>query len=396
MFSTVKATVLSALRTPPAWIWGLAFPIALCTMFIFMFSGLKNSATVSAVPVAAVEDDSWEASEFSQVVESLAAEDGEALLSLHSVSSLEAGERLLDEGKVCCVYVVDASGTPRLTVGSRSASSDYSSTKDIDRSIAETIASSYIQSMSLISSIARDDPSALSEPAAVKRALKLEATVESVSLTRPTPDWKVGVYYSLLGMAALFASEIAMTAAVDAAGDLSPLGARRCVSGQNRAVTLAGVVLGTWAVSLALLTLVIAYVRIVAGVDFQGREPLVILGVAAASLLSIAIGTLIGVLPMRGGKSSRNGMLTGFICTASLFAGLYGTSAMELADNVARLFPAEAWLNPAKLIADMFSALYFYSDLYPFVTRAAACAAFGAALLLVASFVFRRQRYEHL
>lgn len=396
MLSTIKATVLTTLRTPHAWIWALAFPIVLCTLFIFMFSGLKSGASVSAAPVAVVEDDNWEASAFSQVVETLAGEGDDALLELHAVNSLEEGEKLLDDGKVSCVYVVDASGTPQLTVGSGSASSELLSTKDINRSIAETIASSYIQSTSLVSSIAADNPGALSDPAAIRRALRLEGAVKRVSLTRSAPDETVRFYYSLLGMAALFASEIAMAAAVDAAGDLSPLGARRCVSGQNRAVTLAGVLLGSWAVSLVFLTVVIVYVRFAAGVDFQGREPLVFVGVAMASLLSIAIGTLMGVLPMRGGESSRSGLLTVLICGGSLFAGLYGLPAMELADNVARMLPAEAWLNPAKLIADMFSALYFYSDLGPFVTRAAACAVFGAALLLVASVIFRRQRYEHL
>ena len=396
MFSTIKATVLTTLRTPPAWIWTLAFPIMLCTMFIFMFSGFKSSASVSAVPVAIVEDDNWEASEFSQVVETLAGEDGDALLELHEVPSLEAGNQLLDEGKVACVYTADASGVPQVTVGAGSASSDASSTKDINRSIAETIASSYLQSMSLISSIARDNPSALSDPATIKQALRLEATVKRVSLTRSTPDETVRYYYSLLGMAALYASEIAMAAAVDAAGDLSPLGARRCVSGQNRAVTLAGMLLGAWLVSLVFLSVVIAYIRIVAGIDFQGREPLVFAGVVAASFLSIAIGTLMGVLPVRGGKSSRSGLLTVLICGGSLLAGLYGPSAMALADNVARMFPAEAWVNPPKLIAEMFSALYFYSELNPFAARAAACVAFGAVLLLVASVIFRRQRYEHL
>ena len=395
MFSTIKATVLTTLRTPPAWIWALAFPIMLCPMFIFMFSGLKNDASVSAVPVAVVEDGNWEASEFSKVVGTLAGKD-DALLALEGVTSLEAGEKLLDEGKVACVYMVDASGAPQVTVGAGSASSDASSTKDINRSIAETIASSYIQSTSLISSIAEDDPGALSDPAAVKRALGLEAAVRRVSLTRSTPDETVRFYYSLLGMAALFASQIAMTAAVDAAGNLSALGARRCVSGQSRAVTLVGILLGAWAVSLAFLTVVIGYVRFVAGIDFQGREALVFAGVAAASFLSIAIGTLAGVLPVRGGKSSQSGLLTGLICGGSLLAGLYGPSAMALADDMARAFPAEAWLNPVKLIADMFSALYFYSDLSPFVTRAAACAVFGVALLVVASVIFRRQRYEHL
>ena len=75
---------------------------------------------------------------------------------------------------------------------------------------------------------------------------------------------------------------------------------------------------------------------------------------------------------------------------------MYGTPAMALADRVARACPAEAWLNPPKLISDMFTSLYLYQDLAPFLLRAGACVGLAALLLLAAATVFGRQRYEHL
>ena len=136
--------------------------------------------------------------------------------------------------------------------------------------------------------------------------------------------------------------------------------------------------------------------RFVAGVDFAGREGLALLGIAAASLLAIGIGMLVSMLPIKGGKSPRTGLLTLLNCTGSLFAGLYGMPAMRLADEFARACPAEAWLNPPKLISDMFTSLYFYEGLGPFFARVAVCAGLGVALLLITAAVFRRQRYEHL
>ena len=65
MLSTIKATILANARKPSMWIWTLLFPIILSTMFIFMFSSLKNSQSVDPVPVAVVEDDAWETSGFS-------------------------------------------------------------------------------------------------------------------------------------------------------------------------------------------------------------------------------------------------------------------------------------------------------------------------------------------
>lgn len=400
MLSTIKATVLASSRKPEMWIWMLFFPLAIATMFIFMFDNLKNPNSIAAVPVAIVQDDAWKRSGFSQVVDALAAEGDGRLLDVTAVSSVEEGGRLLDEGQVSGVYYVDPEaseyGKPRVILGAGSASTDGTSQKSIDRSILETVASSFTQMFALTEASLDADPGLLDDPSAISRALEVSGEVKRISLTRSTPDDTVRFYYALLGMAALFASELAAGAAIDAAGDLSALGARRCAGGQSRLAMLTGTLLGCWAAAVCCLTVVFLFVRFAAGVDFAGREGLALLGIAAASLLAISIGMLVSMLPIKGGKSSRTGLLTLLNCTGSLFAGLYGMPAMRLADEVARACPAEAWLNPPKLISDMFTSLYFYEGLGPFFARVAVCAGLGVALLLITAAVFRRQRYEHL
>lgn len=395
MLTTIKVTMLARMRRADFWIWCLAFPVILATLFVFMFGNLKNPESVATVPVAVVADGSWDGSGFAQVVEGLSGGDGDTLLDVVEVASAEEGEKLLDEGQVLGVYAVDADGDPQVTLGG-SASGDGTSEESVDRSILEAVASSYTQSAALVERLADEDPVALSDPAAVERALGIEAEAERVSLTRSTPDTTVRFYYALLGMAALFASTAAASALLDAAGDLSPLGARRCVGGQSRLVMLAGTLLGCWAAAFICLTLVFLFMRLVAGVDFSGREGLALLGLAAASFLAVALGTLVTVLPIRGGRAPRTGLLTALNCTGSLFAGLYGMPAMALADEVARACPAEAWLNPPKLISDTFTDLYFYESLEPFFLHVLACAGIGVVFLAIATLIFRRQRYEHL
>lgn len=415
MLSTIKTTVLSQLRTGEVWIWTLAFPIVLATLFLFMFANLKNSDTVASVPVAVVADDAWGRSGFSSVVAALS-EDDDALLAVTEVDTPEQATRLLDEGKVAGIYAVDAStadATPVTTTSASGAPADFpladlapivtlaggssgdgTGDSSVNRSILETVASSYTQSSALIRASLADG--SIGDSAAVSDALGISGRVERISLTRSTPDDTVRFYYALLAMAALFSAESASSMAFAAAGDLSALGARRCASGQRRSVTLAGTLVGCWLVAVVMLCAVFAYVRLVCGVDFSGREGLALVGLAAASLLSVAIGLLVGVVPVRGGEQARGGLLTGLICLGSLFAGMYGTPAMALADRVARACPAEAWLNPPKLISDMFTSLYFYQDLTPFLLRAGVCVGLSALLLLAAATVFGRQRYEHL
>ena len=418
MLSTIKATVLAQLRSGAVWVWTLAFPIVLATLFLFMFANLKNSDTVASVPVAVVADEAWGRSGFSNVVAALS-EGDDAPLAVTEVDAPEQATRLLDEGKVAGIYAVDASSAAASSADASSAaapatatsadaaladlapivtlaggaSGDGTGDSSVNRSILETVASSYTQSSALIRASLADGSI---DAATVSDALGISGRVERISLTRSTPDDTVRFYYALLAMAALFSAESASSMAFAAAGDLSALGARRCASGQRRSVTLAGTLVGCWLVAVAMLCAVFAYVRLVCGVDFSGREGLALVGLAVASLLSVAIGLLVGVVPIRGGQQARGGLLTGLICLGSLFAGMYGTPAMALADRVARACPAEAWLNPPKLISDMFTSLYFYQDLTPFLLRAGMCVGLAALLLLAAAIVFGRQRYEHL
>ena len=265
-----------------------------------------------------------------------------------------------------------------------------------DRSILETVASSYTQNAELMSQIAQDNPAALADPEAVARALSLEGGTRRVSLTRTTPDGTVIYYYALFGLVAMMSAEFAALSVVDLQPNLSGLGARRCVGGLSKTASLAGIFVGSWLVSFASMTIAIGYVRLVVGVDFGGREGLCLLGGAASALVATGLGLFVGTLPVKGGKASKSGILTGFATTCALFAGLYGEPAMALADDVARACPAECWFNPVKLICDMFNRLYFFEDLGPFAVRAGALVLMALLFVAAATLIFGRSRYEHL
>ena len=99
MLSTFRATIRMLLRTPSALVWGLAFPIILATMFVFMFSGFRTAESINAVPVAVVADDAWNTSTFSQVMDALA-EGEEPLLSCIEVADEGSALELLSTGEV--------------------------------------------------------------------------------------------------------------------------------------------------------------------------------------------------------------------------------------------------------------------------------------------------------
>ena len=400
MGSSFVVSVKSLVRTPSVIVWVLAFPLIMSAIFLFMFSGMRTDGLVDPVPVALVapadEKDDASAGSFTQAAEALAEPGKDQLLDLRRVGTADEAEVLLASGEIDGYFEIASDGAPALTVGSAYTLASADGASAVNRTILETVASSYVQSRALLEEVAQRDPAALADPAAVTDALGIQVAVERVQITHARPEEIVRYYYALLGMSTLMASQAGMLAVAYAQPGVSALGARRAVSGTSRLRQLAGCALGAWAVSTVTLTLAFAFLRLVAGVDFGGREGLALVAVAVCALLATALGACVGALPLSAGISARSGILTALTCVLSLFAGLYGTAAMELADNLAHTLPWTSWVNPTKLVCDTFYALYYYTSLAPFAARLAACVAGALALLAVAGAIFRRQSYEHL
>lgn len=446
MWTTFKTTVRTLLLTPSAVVWTLIFPIVLATVFNFMFEPMRSTGSVEAVDVAVVADDAWEDSPFSQVVDTLSEAD-EPLLAVHPVATEQEARELIAEGSVAGAYIVDAAGNegnaeqsgsdeldavdaagpadaagaasgsgtaagssdvstvtssagstgaPRIILAPAGSGTGSDASYDVNRAILESVATSYLQSEALIEELATHDPVALSDPTTIENALGLGVSVREVSLTHAQPDSMVRFYYALLGMASIFAAQLAGESVWHLQPTSSAAGARRTVSSTSRMRLLIPTIGACWAVSTTFLAIAFGYICLTAHIDFSGREGLCLVGIAAASLLSCGIGALVGALPGRMGSDSRRGILTALTCLLSLFAGLYGEPTMELADTIAQALPAATWLNPVCLIRDLFYTVYYYDTLVPFSLRLAACAGIAAVLLAVSAACMRRSAHEHL
>ena len=446
MWTTFKATVRTLLLTPSAVVWTLIFPIVLATVFNFMFEPMRSTGSVEAVKVAVVADDAWEDSPFSQVVDTLSEAD-EPLLAVHPVATEQEARELIAEGSVAGAYIVDAAGNegnaeqsgsdeldavdaagpadaagaasgsgtaagssdvstvtssagstgaPRIILAPAGSGTGSDASYDVNRAILESVVTSYLQSEALIEELATHDPVALSDPTTIENALGLSVSVREVSLTHAQPDSMVRFYYALLGMASIFAAQLAGEGVWHLQPTSSAAGARRAVSGTSRMRLLIPTIGACWAISTTFLAIAFGYICLTAHIDFSGREGLCLVGIAASSLLSCGIGALVGALPGRMGSDSRRGILTALTCLLSLFAGLYGEPTMELADTVAHVFPAATWLNPVCLIRDLFYTVYYYDTLIPFALRLATCMGIAAALLTVSAACMRRSAHEHL
>lgn len=388
-------TLKTLVRDRGLFVWALAFPLLLSTMFMFMFANLDDVQGFDPVPTAVVADEAWEGSPLSAVVDALAepeaTEEG-PLLAVTDYPDAEAARAALLAGDADGVLWVGADGEPHLAVG---PSEPGVGEEQINQTILQSVVSAYARDEALIRSAVRENPLVLADPAAVAAAFEPVDATRVVSLTRSAPAESVRFYYALFGMAALFGGTIAMTAVCRTQPNLSPLGARRAVGALPRGRVLVATLAASWVVAFACLVVAFLYVRLVVGVDFAGREGLCVAGLALAALLATALGAFVGALPKVsfGGKT---GIMTGVVCLLSLFAGLYGEPCMELADLIAREAPLLAAVNPATVITDLFYSLYYYDDLGPYLAKAATLVALAAGLFVASLAFMRRQRYASI
>lgn len=396
VLNTLKYTVLSLLRERDIVIWVILFPLILSTLFNSMFSGLEEAGwSLDPMPVAVVNSAEGDAGRaFETMMEALSQEGNNALFTPTYAQSAQEAEHLLQTQQTIATIHVDAQGWPSLEL-SPGADDIGVSIERIKRTIIADVIDDFCRSRAAIEDIAHTNPEALAQSDVAGSLLNMEDHVQRVNVTHSKAVEYVRYFYALLGFAAFMASSVGLSAVGKSLPNISALGARRTVGGTSRAQTLTSAMLASWFISFASLLVAFAYIRWVLGVDFGKREIECIVGLALAALMATSFGALVGALP-RIPFSAKSGILTGITCLLALFAGLYGTPSMQLADKVANSVPWLAAINPVKQVTDLFYSLYVYTDLAPYLEGLGILLATTAVFVAVAALLMRRQRYASL
>lgn len=406
MFNVFKGTLLTLAREKAIFIWSLAFPLILSTMFVFMFSNMDDAGQFEPIRTAVVTDANYDdAQGFAEMVDTLAEPGDDQMLEIVRVTSEDEALALmrdtatggstanggLNEG-VIGYLMVNADGEPSVHVRGGAAPESIDSA---NQSILKVIVDNYLRNTALIEDAARENPAALSNPDTVAQLLEVQDITEKVEVTHNPPKESVRFYFALLGMAALFGGQVGMIAICRTQPNLSALGARRALGATSRTKTLVATLGASWVLSFACLAVAYVYIRLVAGVDFDGRDMACIVVLAASSLLATAFGTLLGSIAQID-EGVKGGLLSGIVCIASLFAGLYGSPVMEMADAVNAAVPALQYVNPAVQISQTFYSLMYYDTYQRTIEHVLVLLAMTAVLFAISSLFIRRQRYASL
>ena len=257
---TLFASTLRALvREKSLFIWSLAFPILMATIFMFMFANLDGAMEFDPVPTGVVADEAWGASPFSAVAEALGERGDDQLLDVRRFADGEAAASALVDGEVMGGFSVDEDGEPVLSLAPGLQIGQTTDMDAIDRSILESVVGTYVRDADLMASVARENPGAFADPGRLEAMFSSVDATEEVSLTHAAPKESVRFYYALFAMAALFGAQIAVVAVCWTQPNLSPLGARRALGAIGRTRTLLATLLACWLLSFCCLLIAFLY-----------------------------------------------------------------------------------------------------------------------------------------
>lgn len=401
MWNTFKYTILELVRMPGVLVWALAFPLILSTVFMMMFGPLDDQSEIDPIPLVAVDPaDDVEGQSFQAFLDALSDDgNGESLFAITYVPNAEEAlalvEKNMTEENPYVGYVQLSEGTPDVHVTSVS---DLTGMEQLKTSVLIMAMDNYVANAAMIRDLMSSNPSLLAQPdvteALASMTEPIEATVRT-TVTASQPKESVRFYFALLGMArALRRHPWNDRVSAPQAQHLVPWRAQgvgrdqpRAHRSRNRGRKLDH--------HLCRLCVTYLYMRYVAEVDFGGRDGACLITTAIAALTATALGCAISAIP-KVPESGKSGILTGIVCFASLFAGLYGEPTMELADMISANFPALDYVNPAVQISQAFYSIMYYDSLAPMAGHLTILLVMALVLFALSAQSLRRQRYASL
>ncbi len=336
----------------------------------------------------------------------VSAEGDDQLLDVLEVANADAARDLVLSGDAAAAITVDGEGLPSMDVSPLASDT-------LDQSIVRAVLDRYRQLYAEMKQVflAQAGAADLQAPPtdaqleafaqtpgadqAVQAFMADAVGTQQVDVLRVASSGTVRYYYALMGFAALMSITVAIHSVSAVRANTSAVGARRQVSGASTTRQLAVSMAASFTVVFACLLLAFAYMRLVLGVEFGGRDGLAVVAIAACALMSVGFGAVLGALPGMP-VAGKVGLATGITCLCALFAGLYGEPAMQLADQISQTAPWAVLINPAAQAANAFYDLTYYDSLAPFFSTVGVLVAMAAAFFVAAALLMRGHNYERL
>ena len=340
-FHDFKYGLLMSIRNKSQIFWSLIFTVILGTLFFVSFGDIYEMELANSVEVVCYFEDETIKQAFDENIANITMNDeGEKLLDITYAQSMDEAMDLLDDN-TGLFYSEDGELKVML--------------KDngIYESVLVSVVREYHQTASVIKSVAdKSDPQSIQSIIELLR--KTSDNNTDKKLTSGNMDPYLIYFYNLIAMSCLFSSFSVIDITARNQGNLSPVGARKCMSSTNVAVTslaeLAAHVLTMFVLSFASFLYLI-----IIGVDFGDRIPEIALIILTGTVMGTAFGFFIG--SMKVSTSIKEGLTTGISLAFCFFSGLM---VSNIRPYIEEHCPVLNDINPAAMICDSLYSLNVY------------------------------------
>lgn len=373
-----KYDLITSLRVKEVILWLIIYPIALGTFFKVAFGNIyDNDIRFSTVKTAVVVTSEENGKTFKQVADKMENED-DAMFSFVYTDKEDAMKQLEKEDVRGVIFVDDKLS---LTVSSNSLKS----------TMLERFVEKYNLNAKIIGDAVKNDPSKIE---AVSKTLSEElSTVKTEALSDGNTNMYDQYFYNLLAMVALFGTITGLHVATHNQGNLSALGARKCISPTPKSKTILSCLCATFVVQAICMIIALTFIILVLRVDMGSRIPLVYLTSILAGTVGSSMGFFIGSIG-RFGESTKDAICTAVSLLLCFCSGLMDASIKQkIAES------SFAWfnkVNPAAVICESFFSLNIYKDYTRYIQCVVTMIITTIVFVTLGLIMTRRRKYASL
>ncbi len=356
--------------------WTLAFPLILGTLFNTAFSDLNSAFKFDPVNIAVVNDDAFKSDQSVQMTVKRLSEGDERVFNTTYVDAKTASMKLADQ-LVDGVISIE-NGKPLVAVRG----------SGVNETIIKTALDQALQTSTAVMEAMQKNPSL-----ATTGALGSIGTTNYLKDASGIVDRTVVYFYSLIGMACMYAALFGIFTVNQREANLSTLGARLSITPARKSVTLVSSLLACFVVAYGGGLVLYAFLTIILHVTFGSQGSAILLVMALGCLAGISLGMLVGAA-IKKNENTKTGIVIAITMAGSFLAGMMGTESIKY--SVDQHAPWLAAINPVNNISDALLSLYYFGGGEHFYTSLAYLSIFVAVCLVASGLLLRKKQYASL
>lgn len=383
-----KYSLKILLRNKELLFWTFIFPIILGTFFSMAFSNIEKEESLNIIDIAIVDSGFYQDNDiYKKTFEYLSDKNNKDRLFNTVVTNLDNAKKLLIDNKITG-YLLFGSDDVRIVVFKNGIN------ETILKYVVDEIESQKEVSSNLIKKEIMDNNGEVNYSDLINKINGLfnDDQVKLNNISNKNLSYTMVEFYTLIAMAALYGSIIAMTATNKAIANVSNVGMRSSVAPIKKSMILLGGFLASYIVQVIGLSLLFIYTIFVLKVDYGNDFLAVVLLSLAGSLAGLSLGVTVSTL-IKSSERTKTGIIIAITMFWCYLSGMMGISTKYLFD---KNLPFLNKVNPAGMITDGFYSLYYYGVGSRFEKNIISLIIFSLLLFLISLISLRRQKYDSI